>query len=67
MRLVEYGHLKPKIVKCNHCGAILEYVPQDLNKTYYRLRHEWILCLACPVCGLDIPSDNDGNKFTIDT
>ena len=67
MKIIEYGHIKPKIVKCNHCGAILEYVQKDLKETYFRPRHERILCLVCPVCGLDIPSDNDGNKFIIDT
>ena len=24
MRIIEYGHIKPKVVKCNYCGAILE-------------------------------------------
>lgn len=59
MRIVEYGHLKPKTVKCNHCGAILEYVPKDiLPHGYY--------CLKCPVCKRYIYTDNDGNRFTRD-
>ena len=57
MRILEYGHIKPKEVKCNHCGAILEYIPNDLkysSGTYY---------LVCPVCGRSIYSDNGGNEF----
>lgn len=57
MRIVEYGHLKPKIVKCNHCGAILEYVPKDIQAH----RH---YCLECPVCKKYIYKDNYGNDFT---
>ena len=58
MRIVEYGHLKPKIVKCNHCGAILEYVPNDLEM--------WSDCvdfLRCPVCRENIFRDNSGNDL----
>ena len=58
MKIIEYGHIKPKEVKCNHCGAVLEYVPNDLqhwtNYTYF---------LICPVCKINILKDNDGNDF----
>ena len=40
MRILEYGWVCPKQVKCNHCGSILEYVPKDLklyNAGYYLL------------------------------
>ena len=63
MRIVEYGYIKPKEVKCNHCGAILEYVPQDLKEKNFHGKQ--FVYLACPVCKLNIPSDNDGNKFTL--
>lgn len=59
MRIVEYGHIKPEVVKCNHCGAVLEYVPKDLEEgllMYY---------LVCPVCKLNIYTDNDGREFTV--
>lgn len=58
MRIVEYGHIKPKEVKCNHCGAILEYVPNDLmivRDTYL---------LVCPVCESPIIRNDNGNKLT---
>ena len=57
MRVIEYGHIKPKEVKCNHCGAILEYVDNDLkycSGTYY---------LVCPVCRRSISTDDNGIKF----
>ena len=61
MRIVEYGYIKPKEVKCNHCGAILEYLPCDLQPwkihSYY---------LICPVCIGRITTDNNGNYFTIE-
>ena len=60
MRIVEYGHIKPEIVKCNYCGAILEYIPKDFKEvlnTYF---------LTCPVCKHYIYTNNDGRKFTID-
>lgn len=58
MRIVRYGHIKPKIIKCNSCGAILEYVPKDIKAcgTY---------CLECPVCKEYIRKNNDGNRFTV--
>ena len=58
MKVVEYGHIKPKEVKCNHCGAVLEYMPNDLidwtNGWYY---------MVCPVCQGDILRDNNGNHI----
>ena len=59
MRIVNYGHIKPKIVKCNHCGAILEYTKFDFkpwaDHKYY---------LKCPVCQQNIFRDNEGKEFT---
>lgn len=60
MRIVEYGHIKPEVVKCNHCGAVLEYVPKDFKcfrEIYY---------LMCPICNNNITTDNNGSKFTFD-
>lgn len=58
MRIIEYGHIKPKEVKCNYCGAILEYVSNDLQHwTDYRY------FLKCPVCQEKILRDNDGKGF----
>lgn len=57
MRILEYGWVCPKQVKCNHCGSILEYVPKDLklyNAGYY---------LLCPVCDKRIYTDNYHNKL----
>lgn len=31
MRIIEYGYIKPKEIKCNHCGAILEYTHFDFE------------------------------------
>lgn len=58
MKIIEYGHIKPKEVKCSHCGAILEYVPMDLE---YWGDHRYFL--RCPVCRGNITSDNDGKAF----
>ena len=58
MRVIEYGHIKPKQIKCNHCGCMLEYVPKDLktyNKGYY---------ISCPVCDKTIFTDNNGKELT---
>lgn len=60
MRIVEYGHIKPKMTKCNHCGAILEYVPNDfkwLKGIYY---------LTCPICDGGIVKDDNGERFVLD-
>lgn len=45
MEIVKYGHIKPKEISCNSCGAILEYVPYDIKNF---LDKE---CVICPVCG----------------
>lgn len=62
MRILEYGHIKPKEVKCNHCGAILEYTPADIKhpKPPYRVPF-----LICPVCGKGITKDNNLNYFEV--
>ena len=57
MRIVEYDHIKPEVVKCNHCGAILEYVQSD-----FKCKRE-IYYLVCPVCGGSILRYNNNNRF----
>ena len=59
MRIIEYGHIKPKQVKCNHCGATLEYVDSDLSMTRIG---EYVL--QCPICYKFINKDNDGKELT---
>lgn len=44
MRILEYGHVKPKVIKCHYCGAVLEYVPSDIKQF---LGDSY---LQCPVC-----------------
>lgn len=51
MRIIEYGHIKPKTIKCNHCGAILEYVPKDL------IRWRNIYYFICPICKGNVVTD----------
>ena len=55
MKIIEYGYIKPKEIKCNHCGAILEYVNYDL--TYWKDNRYY---LVCPICKGNIMTDNDG-------
>ena len=55
MKIKEYGHIKPKEVKCQHCGALLEYVNYDLEYWKYGMYY-----LVCPVCKGNIMTDNDG-------
>ena len=59
MRIVEYGHIKPKEIKCNYCGAILEYTFCDLK--YWT---DDACYLKCPVCHGAILKDNDGKYLT---
>lgn len=58
MRIVEYGYIKPKEVKCNHCGTVLEYISNDLR--YWT--NDWYY-IVCPVCKGNILTDNNGNHF----
>ena len=60
MKIIEYGHIKPKIIKCNHCGAILEYVPKD-----FKIFREERFYLTCPVCKMNIHKNNEGQLFTV--
>ena len=59
MKILEYGHIKPREVKCNHCGAVLEYT--DLDLEYLSHRDEY--AVQCPVCGKLILRDNNYHKI----
>ena len=49
MRILSYGHVKPKQVSCNCCGATLEYVPRDIETFRPGTRHAKNF-VRCPVC-----------------
>ena len=49
MKVILYGHIKPKSLKCVGCGALLEYVPKDVkNRSNLIDDFQYI---RCPVCG----------------
>ena len=55
MRVVEYGHIKPRYAFCAGCGAILEFNKTDQRLTNMALHHglandgkDWMI--TCPVC-----------------
>ena len=55
MRVVEYGHIKPRYAFCTGCGAILEFNKTDQRLTNMALHHgivndgkDWMI--ICPVC-----------------
>ena len=58
MRIVKYGCIKPKEVKCNHCGTVLEYIPNNIR----HWTDDWYY-IVCPVCKGTILRDNNGNHL----
>lgn len=48
MKIIEYGTIKPDIIKCSHCDATLEYTPRDIREKY--LGSYLFRLLTCPVC-----------------
>ena len=54
MKIIEYGHIKPREITCNGCGAILEYTDVDLTLLVSKY------AVKCPVCGRKIIYDNYG-------
>lgn len=52
MKIVSYGRIKPELVDCTGCGAVLEYAPWEVKS----LRH--LLYVICPVCGKAIVLTN---------
>lgn len=57
MRILEYGHIKPKVIKCRYCGAVLEYVSGDIK----RFRGDSYL--KCPVCQGSNALSGDATTF----
>lgn len=56
MRVVEYGHIKPRYAFCNGCGAILEFNKTDMKMSNMHLakgpQHNGKdYCVNCPICG----------------
>lgn len=50
MRILSYGHITPKQIVCNHCGATLEYTDADVRlKTPDRFTS--FRTLQCACCG----------------
>ena len=55
MRIVEYGHIKPKYAFCRGCGAILEFTAAEssLSKLTLQKGHQnngkdcFVRCPAC--------------------
>lgn len=50
MRIVSYGHIKPKFMACSGCGAELEYLPRDIETMRPGTPHAKNF-VRCPVCG----------------
>lgn len=55
MIVKKYGHIKPQEVKCNHCGAVLEFNDTDIS--YHYIINKFYI--QCPVCGKLIYKNND--------
>ena len=56
MRVVEYGHIKPRYAFCHGCGAILEFTKVDMKMSNIHLAKgpqnagkDYVV--NCPVCG----------------
>ena len=50
MKIIAYGHVKPKAMLCNGCGAKYEYVPRDVEVWHPGTAHAKNY-VRCPVCG----------------
>lgn len=49
MRIISYGHIKPKMMTCGGCGAVFEYLPRDIEIFTGTRTPKNLVC--CPVCG----------------
>lgn len=63
MRVLEYGHIKPRYAFCPGCGAILEFNKSDmrvsitaLHKGFQNDGKDYVV--NCPVCGRAIYDAN---------
>ena len=50
MRIISYGHVKPKTMFCSCCGAVFEYLPRDIQnfRPGTPAARNFV---RCPVCG----------------
>ena len=62
MRVIEYGKLKPKEVRCLNCSALLEYTGGDIFT--YVCRD--LDVVKCPICGSYIHKDDNGNEVRME-
>ena len=50
MKIISYGHIKPKVMRCGGCGAVFEFLPRDVkNKNTGSSKSNNYI--NCPVCG----------------
>lgn len=52
MEIVSYGHIVPKEIFCNGCGAVLRYLPKDVKFHNNARKHKNYI--TCPVCSKNI-------------
>ena len=50
MKIISYGHVKPKAMLCRCCGATYEYIPRDIENFRPGTRYAKNF-VRCPVCG----------------
>lgn len=60
MKILEYGHVHPKHLRCNGCGARLEYTPNDV-KVHTNQFHTYYY-VNCPVCSKWCFVDDKGDS-----
>ena len=49
MKIISYGHVKPKEKMCAGCGAVYEYLPKDIQNFNSGAKDRNFV--KCPVCG----------------
>lgn len=57
VRGIKPGKVPPKIVTCDQCNAVLQYMDADTRyEMIGTVRNGWVkrLYLTCPMCGHDI-------------
>ena len=47
MRVIEYGHIKPQQIKCNHCGGYLEVSTYEDQMSFNHNSKTKIICTKC--------------------
>lgn len=57
VRILKPGKVPPKIITCDSCGAVLQYMVADTRYEMIRtVRNGWTkkVYLVCPMCAHDI-------------